>query len=188
LTQADVLRQKKDAEISRTNAQFTMEYAISRARIERDKKLALSQIFRGEAICDRMVANANASKTCKNADLDAKYATAQADMDIILASNSAKRDATKTYLEAIKARFNARVQQVEAERVIDIAGEHNVMTRKRTGLAEALAQAEAAREDSNQKLVELQKKQAELQTASMVNWSDKLAKFRDAKIDISLQK
>jgi hypothetical protein len=186
LTQANVLRQKIDAEISRTNAQFTMEYAISRAQIERDKKLALSQTLRGEASYNRMIANANANKTCENADIDAKRTTAQADMDIILTTNSAKREAAQAYLDAVKARFNARVQQVEAERVIDIAGEQNAMAIKRTDLASALAQATAAREDSSRKLAELQKRQAELQTASMINWSDKLAMFRNANIEVGL--
>ena len=186
LTQASVVRQKIGAEISRTNAQITMECAISKAQIERDKRLALSQTLRGEAACNRMVANANASKICENASLSAKRVTAQADMDIILANNTAKREAAQTHLDAVKARFNARVQQVKAERVIDMAGEQNVMAVKRTDLASALAQATAAREDSNRKLVELQKRQIELQTASMVNWSDKLAKFRDASLDVDL--
>ncbi len=179
LTQANVLRQKIDAEINRTNAQFTMEYAISKAQIERDRRLTLSQTLRGEAACNRMIANANASKICENADIDAKHATAQADMDIILVANSAKRESAQAYLDAVKARFNARIQQVTSERVIDMAGEQNAMAIKRTNLASALAQATAAREDSNRKLVELQKRQAELQTASMVNWSDKLAMFRN---------
>ncbi|MHC4359259.1 MAG: coiled-coil domain-containing protein [Planctomycetota bacterium] len=186
LTQANVLRQKIDAEINRTNAQFTMEYAISRAQIERDKRLALSQTLRGEAAYNRMIANANANKTCENADIDAQRTTAQADMEIILTNNLAKREAAQAYLDAVKARFNARVQQVEAERVIDIAGEQNAMAIKRTDLASALAQATAAREDSSRKLAELQKRQAELQTASMVNWSDKLAMFRDANIEVAL--
>ena len=186
LTQANVLRQKIDAEISRTNAQFIMEYAISRARIERDKRLALNQILRGEAICSRMVANANASKIRENASIEAKHATAQADMEIVLAGNSAKRKAAQAHLDAVKARFNARVQQVQAERIIDMAGVQNAMAVKRTDLAGALAQATAAREDSNRKLAALQVKQAELQTASMINWSDKLAMFRDANIEVDL--
>ncbi len=37
----------------------------------------------------------------------------------------------------------------------------------------------AAREDSKLKLAALQKRQAELQTASMANWSDKLAMFKN---------
>ncbi len=53
------------------------------------------------------------------------------------------------------------------------------MTIKRTDLAGALAQAKAAREDSNRKLAALKKRQAELQTASLVNWSDKLAMFKN---------
>ena len=183
LTQANVLRQKINAEISRTNAQFTMEYAISKAQIERDRRLALSQTLRGEAACDLMIANANASKVCENANIDAKHTTAQADMDIILAANSAKREAAQAYLYAVKARFNARVQQVTSERVIDMAGEQNAMAIKRTDLASALAQATAAREDSNRKLAELQKRQAELQTASLVNWSDKLAMFKNDSIE-----
>jgi len=174
-----VLRQKIDAEINRTNAQFTMEYAISKAQIERDRRLASSQTLRGEAACDRMIANANASKLCENANIDAKHTTVQADLDITLAANSAKREAAQAYLDAVKARFNARVQQVASERVIDMAGEQNAMAIKRTDLASALAQATAAREDSNRKLVALQKRQAELQTASMVNWSDKLAMFKN---------
>jgi len=183
LTQANALRQKTDAEISRTNAQFTMEYAVSRAQIERDRRLTLSHILRGEAVCDRMIANANASKICENASIDAKHTTARADMDIILTSNSAKRESAQSYLDAVKARFNARVQQVEAERVIDMAGEQNAMVIKRTDLAGALAQAIAAREDSSRKLIALQKRQAELQTASMVNWSDKLAMFKNDSIE-----
>jgi hypothetical protein len=186
LTQANVLRQKIDAEINRTNARFVMECAISRAQIERDKRLSLSQTLRGEAAYNRMIANANANKTCENADIDAQRTTAQADMEIILANNLSKREAAQAYLNAVKARFNARVQQVEAERVIDFAGEQNAMALKRTDLASALAQATAAREDSGRKLAELQKKQAELQTASMVNWSDKLAMFRSANIEVNL--
>jgi len=163
-----------------------MEYAISKAQIERDRRLALSQTFRGEAICDRMIANANASKVCENANIDAKHATAQADMDIILAANSAKREAAQAYLDAVKARFNARVQQVKAERVIEMAGEQNAMAIKRTDLASALAQATAAREDSNRKLTELKERQAELQIASMVNWSDKLAMFKNDSIEFKV--
>ena len=132
------------------------------------------------------VLRTNASKTCKNADIDAKHATAKADMNIILTGNSAKREAAQAYLNAVKARFNARVQQVKAERVIDMAGEQNVKAIKRTDLAGALAQATAAREDSNRKLAALHKRQAELQTASMVNWSDKLAMFRDGNIEVNL--
>jgi hypothetical protein len=178
LTQAAVLEQKTDAEISRTNAQFTMENAISKAQIERDRRLVLSQSLRGEAACDRMIANANTTKICENANIDAKYATAEADMNIVLATNSANREAAQVYLDAVKARFFARIQQVKAERVVASAGEHNAMAIKRTDLASALAQAMAAREDSNLKLAELQKRQSELHTASMVNWSNKLAKFR----------
>ena len=179
LTQATVLRQKRDAEISRINAQSTMEHAISKAQIERDRGLALSQSLRGEAACDRMIANANTRKMCENANIDAKYATAQADMDIILSANSAKREAAQVYLDAVKARFNARIQQVKAERVIDMAHEQNAMALKRTDLAGALAQAMAAREDSKRKLAALRKRQAELQTVSMVNWSAKLAMFKN---------
>jgi hypothetical protein len=179
LTQATVLRQKTDAEISRTNAQFTMEHAISKAQIERDRGLALSQSLRGEAACDRMIANANTTKTRENANIDAKYATAQADMDIILSANSAKREAAQVHLDAVKARFSARIRQVTAERVIDKAGEQNAMALKRTDLASALAQAMAAREDSKRKLAALRKRQTELQTASMVNWSAKLAMFKN---------
>ncbi len=179
LTQATVLRQKTDAQTSRANAQFTMEHAILKAQIERDKGLALSQTIRGEAACDRMIANANTTKLCENADIDAKHATAQADMNIILAANSSKRQAAQVYLDAVKARFNARIQQVNAERTIDMANEHYAMAIKRTDLASALAQARAAREDSNRKLVALKKRQAELQTASMVNWSAKLAMFKN---------
>jgi len=99
-------------------------------------------------------------------------------MNIVLASNSANREAAQVYLDAVKARFFARIQQVKAERVVASAAEHNMMAIKRTDLASALAQAMAAREDSNLKLAELQKRQAELHTASMVNWSNKLAQFR----------
>ena len=91
---------------------------------------------------------------------------------------------TSSYLNAIKARFNARIQQVKAERVIEMAQEHNAMALKRTDLASTLAQAMAAREESNQKLVALQKRQAELQTASLVNWSKKLAMFKKGSADL----
>ena len=179
VTQATVLRQKTDAQTSRTNAKFTMEHVILKAQIERDKGLALSQTIRGKAACDRMIANANTTKMCENADIDAGYATAQADMNIILAANFAKRQAAQVYLNAVKARFNARIQQVEAEREIDMVDQLNAMSIKRTDLATALAQARAAREASNRKLAELQKRQVELQTVSMVNWSDKVAMFEN---------
>jgi 5-keto 4-deoxyuronate isomerase len=99
-------------------------------------------------------------------------------MNIILASNTAKRETAKVNLGAVKARFAARIQQVKAERVIVSAVHHNEMAIKRTDLASALDQAMAAREESNRKLQELHKKQAALQTASIVNWSDKLAMFK----------
>ena len=179
MTQVNVMRQNTDAKISRVNAQFTMEHAILRAQIERDKELALSQSLRGEAVCDRMVANANTSKICEYADIDAKHATAQADMNIVLSANSAKRDTAQVYLDAVKARFNARIQQVKSERIVDRAGENNAIALNRTDLATAMAKAMAAREESKRKLTALQKRQAELQTASMVNWSSKLAMIRN---------
>ena len=179
-TKATVLRQKTDAEITRINAQFTMEHVISKAQIERDKELALSQTLRGEAACGRMIANANLTNMRENASLDAKCATAQADMNITLSTNSAKRDSAQVYLDAVKARFNARIQQVKAERVVKEAEEYNAVAVKRTDLASALAEAMAAREDSKQKLAALQKRQAELHTASLTNWSGKLAMFKNS--------
>jgi hypothetical protein len=184
LTQATVLQQKTDAEISRLNAQFAMEHAVSKAQIERDRELALSQSLRGEAACDRMVADANTMKLCGNADIDARHAAAQADMNIILASNAAKREAAQVYLNAVKARFNARIQQVKAERIIEQAGQENAVALKRTDLATALAEANAARENSARKLAELKKRQSELQVASMTNWSDKLAMVRNAAAEL----
>lgn len=178
LVQANVQKKKTVAAISKVNAQFTMEHTISKAQIERDKKLAMSQNLRGEAACDRMVAIANTSKLCEDANIDADKMTAMADMNIILTNNTAKRDSAQAYLSAIKARFNARVQQVQAERVVDMAQEHNNMAIKRTDLASALAKATAAREDSSRKFSELKKRQSELQTASVVNWSSKLAMFK----------
>ncbi|HIJ53927.1 MAG TPA: hypothetical protein HPP66_12345 [Planctomycetes bacterium] len=53
------------------------------------------------------------------------------------------------------------------------------MALKRTDLTSALIEAKAAREDTNRKLAELRKRQTELQTASLVNWSAKLAMFRN---------
>ncbi len=185
LTQATVLQQKTDAEISRLNAQFSMEHAVSKAQIERDRELALSQSLRGEAACDRMVADAHTMRLCGNADIDAKSVTAQADMNIILASNAAKREAAQVYLDAVRARFDARIQQVKAERIIAQAGDENAMAMKRTDLAAALADATAARENSARKLSELKKRQSELQTASLENWSDKLAMVRSGGLEFS---
>lgn len=178
VTSATVLRQKTDAEINRTTAQFTMEHSILKAQIIRDRELALSQNLRGEAACDRMVAEANTTKIRENANFDASHTTAQADVNIILADNSAKRKSAQAYLDAVKARFGARVEQVRAERVIDMAEEYNETVTKRTDLSNALSKAIAAREDSSRKLAILQKRQAELQTASLVNWSDKLAMLK----------
>jgi hypothetical protein len=126
-----------------------------------------------------MMADANTSKTCKNANIDAEHATAQADMNIMLAANSAKRKAAQVYLDAVKARFNARIQQVKAERVIDMADKSSAMALKRSDLASTLANAMAAREDSKRKLTELREKQDMLHTASLVNWSAKLASFQN---------
>jgi hypothetical protein len=181
-TQATVLRQKAIAQISRTSAKFEMDHTVLKAQIERDKGLALSQVIRGKAICNRMTANVNTTKLCETADITARNATAQADMNIILAANTAKRESAQVHLDAVKARFNARVQQVRAERVIVKADENYATAIKRTDLASALAQARSAREDSNQKLVALKKRQTELQTASMVNWSAKLAMVNDNSI------
>jgi len=178
LTKAEVLRQKTDAEINRTTAQFNMEHSILKAQISRDRELAQSQNLRGEAACDRMVAEANTTKMCEYANFDASRATAEADVNIILADNTAKRKSAQAYLDAVKARFSARVEQVRAERTIGIAEEHNEIVTKRTDLSNALSKALAAREDSKRKLAVLQKRQQELQTASLVNWSDKLAMIK----------
>ena len=64
---------------------------------------------------------------------------------------------------------------------LDQAGEHNQIAIRRTDLATALAEAMSAREESNRKLAALQLRQSELQTASLVNWSDKLATFRSSR-------
>jgi len=127
-----------------------------------------------------MVAEANAQKVCRNADLDAQLATAEAEMNILLANNASKRQAAQSYLDAVKARFASRVEQVKAERIVDAAGEQAQMALKRTDLAAAVAKATAAREESSRKLAELQRRQAELQTASLTDWSEKLATYKNA--------
>jgi len=61
--------------------------------------------------------------------------------------------------------------------------EHSEMTARRTDLASALNQARAAREETNLKLAVLKKRQSEMQTASMVNWSENLARFQKSSAD-----
>jgi hypothetical protein len=187
LAQAEVLTKKSEAEINRIEAQFKMEQAVARTQIDCDRKLSLSQNQRARAAYDRMVANAMSSRASGNANIDSQVAAAEADMNIILANNSAKRDAAQAQLDAVKARFTARVEQVKAERTIARANEDNAMLLKQTDLATALAEARTAREDSRQKLAILQKRQAELQTASIEDWSNKLAMFKTPepeKVDI----
>ncbi len=100
-------------------------------------------------------------------------------MNIMLAANSAKRKAAQVHLDAVKARFNARIQQVKAERIIEMADKNSVTALKQTDLTSALANAMAAREESKRKLAELREKQVMLHRASLVNWSAKLAKFQN---------
>lgn len=68
--------------------------------------------------------------------------------------------------------------------IIEQAGQENAVALKRTDLATALAEANAARENSARKLAELKKRQSELQVASMTNWSDKLAMVRNAAAEL----
>lgn len=180
LGKASVLRLNTEAQVSRASAQFAMEHTTLKAQIDRDKELALSYVMRSEATCDRLVADATTNRICLNADIDAKQSTVQADTDIALASNASKRESAQAYLDAVKARFQARVHQVQAERVMDLADQYNLAAIKRTDLATTLAEAMAAREDSSKKLTALAKRQNDLQTASMTNWSQRLAIYKDA--------
>ncbi len=80
------------------------------------------------------MANANASKTCEIAVLDSKNASAEANMNILLADNTAKREAANAYLDAVKSRFASRVEQVKSERAIDMADKQYTLAMKHTDL------------------------------------------------------
>ena len=74
--------------------------------------------------------------------------------------------------------FNARLAQVTAGRVREAASAYLDESFRRGNLDTALAQARAAREDTNLRLAKLFKQQQYLQQTALQDWDARLAKRR----------
>ena len=107
------------------------------------------------------------------ADVASAMVRAQADMD--RAEIIAQTRAAGAREEAVRATFDARLVQVQSERIRAITEEYQHDFLKRADLETSLALAEAARSEMTQRFADLKLEQEELQKSAAQNWDVRLA-------------
>lgn len=94
----------------------------------------------------------------------------------------AKNRSAEAQHEAIKAVFDARIVQVNSERMRDASELFRTELFKVSTLEATLAEAQASRSETAERLAGLRKEQERLQSAAQQNWDARLARFRSFQV------
>jgi hypothetical protein len=178
LVRAEIVGRRTDVQMRELQASDELEQAIALAQIERLRDRLYVDSTKNEARIERLTAAAMTERAEYDALMDAEEVAIRSDAEIITAAVEAQRRIAEARERAIKSLFNARLAQARSNRVQMTTGGFSDYSFRRSNKVSALAEAEAARAKSKQRLVRLDKRQQALKRASVNDWDARLAKKR----------
>jgi hypothetical protein len=173
---AENLGLQTEMEIKRVAARNTFEKALAQAEIERLHDMNFVEGIMDEAQIDRRMAEALADRSNSDALNDAEQVAIQAQADTFSAEVDAQRRIAAARATTVKSLFNTRVVEVDTDRIKEKADTLVKASRERANAETVLAEAEAAREKTRERLARLVKHQASLQRAAVTDWDSRLSK------------
>lgn len=179
LVQAEVLGRITDVEMTRMQAEDELRQSLASAGIERTRDELYATQVKAEAQIERIIARAQADREQTIAQSEADEVSVQSRADIATANAVADRATALARETAVKALFDARIAQVNSERILASASDFLDDSFRRRNTQTALSQARAAREYTRVRLTTLAEEQVKLQRAALEDWDARLAKHRD---------
>lgn len=165
-------------EVARLRSQNELEYELAASDIEFDRSRAYTTVLRGEVEVERLVATAHALSDRDNAYVDAGYTSAHSAAQIARAGVEAQRESAGAQRDNVVSRFASRLAQSDADRVQRTVDTYRYETGRRVSFEKALADAEAARAASQERLARLSRQQRHTQETALDNWDAQLADVR----------
>ena len=178
MVNADVFARKSDVEINRMAAQNNLDYALASAEIDHLRNLSYSTVLKADATVGRMLATARADREQSEAIAEVASAKLRTDSDMKRAEIMASSRSAEAREEAVRALFDARLVQVNSERIREMTEFYRDDVFMQTNLETSLAQAEAMRSEMNQRFAELKNQQMQLQRSARDNWDVRLANMQ----------
>ncbi|UCE61766.1 MAG: hypothetical protein JSU63_08450, partial [Phycisphaerales bacterium] len=174
--QAEGLGLQTEMEIKRMAGRNAFDRALAQAEIERLHDMNFVEAIRDEAQIDRRMAETLADRSNSDALNDAEQVAIQAQADTFSAEVEAQRRIAAARATTVKSLFNTRVVEVDTDRIKEKADTLVKASRERANAETILAEAEAAREKTKERLAQLVKHQASLQRAAVTDWDSRLSK------------
>lgn len=175
MVHADVFARKTDVEIDRLRSTNDLEFAMASSEIDHLRNLTYATTLKADATVGRVVASARAEREQAEAVADVASAMVRSQSDIARAEIVAQSRSAGAREEAVRATFDARLVQVQSERIREISEAYQDDFFRRSNLETSLAQAEAARSQMNERFAQLRTEQQELQKSARQNWDVRLA-------------
>lgn len=176
LAQAESLGLQAEMEIKRLDGRNDLEKALAQAQIERFHDINFIDAIKGDADVERRLATALADRSSSDAVADAEQVAIQAQADTFSAAAEAQRRIATIRANSVKSLFNTRVVEVVTDRVKEKADALVKDSRQRANAETLLAEAEAARDKTKERMARLVKHQVSLQRAAVKDWDSRLAK------------
>lgn len=175
MTHADVAGRMVDVEMSRLNARYQLEQALTGAEINRSRSVLQIAGLKSEAEIERRQAEASANAERGLARMDVDVVTARVEDAIAKARADSQRQIANSQERAVKAMLDARVVQVGSQRTrLEAYARRNEVFRA-ANVESALAEAQAARDKTRERLDEMMNQQKRLERAAATNWDIVLA-------------
>lgn len=178
LVRAEIVGRRTEVQIRRLQANDDLEQAIALAEIERLRDRLYVDNIKNEAQIERLTAATKAERAQFEALMDAEEVAIRTDAEITTAAVEAQRRIAVARERAIRSLFDARLAEARSNNVRGTTGDFMDYSFRRKNLTSALAESEAARAKSKQRLARLEKRQKALKRASEKDWDARLAKKR----------
>ena len=183
LAQAESVGLQTEMEIKRLFARNELERALAQAEIDRLHDIHFTDSIRAEALVDRRVAETLADRAYSDAIYDAESVLIGTEAAKASASIAALRGTAAGRANFFKTRFNSRIVESDSERIKEKAAILVKGMHEQANAKSILAEAEAARSETQKRLARLVKHQKALQRAAVKDWDSRLYKNSPAGFD-----
>ena len=174
LASAEAIGKQTEMQIKRLEADNELEKAMALAEIERLHDIHFVNTIKNDAEIARRLADAYADRVITDAESDVQQAAVQTFAAMTTASVEAQRRIAAAKSNDVHSMFRTRIVEFDTQKVKRRAEALVKASRERANAETILAQAKAARFDSNKRLARLVRHQETLQRAAVKDWDSRL--------------